>query len=171
MTNTLQCTPANVPSFRRGNAGRGGASRKTWRRPGQAAALHVVRARALGPRRAAAGTSPGSGRPRGRTLRLGRREPPAIPEAQKSHIATAARRQERPHGPPTMLFYSWEDPLSAGRGESGLYHRPPRSGGAAVWREGEVPSDWPWGRGGRGPGREVPPPLPPFLCVPGSFGG
>lgn len=137
----------------------------------RAAALHAFRARALGPRRAAAGTSPGSGRPRDRALRPGRRELTAIPKPQPPYIATRARKQERPRGTPTMLFYSWEDPLSAGRGEDGLYHRPPRSGGAAVWREGEVLSDWPRGRGGRGPGREVTPPLPPFLCVPGSFGG
>lgn len=38
----------------------------------------------------------------------------------------SARRRERLRGPPTMLFYAWEGPLREGRGENGLYHRPPR---------------------------------------------
>lgn len=95
----------------------------TWPKSGQASALHAPRARDCGPGPGSAGTSPGSERP---WDPLRRPKPPAISDPEKQNTPTPAQRKG-PRAPPTMLFYRRKDPLSAERGENGLYHRPPRA--------------------------------------------
>lgn len=96
MTKKLKCTQSNRPNSWRGNAGcgpRGGLLRYHGQPgPGQARPLRSTRSpRDLGPRRAAAGASPGSGRPRDRVLRQDRWKPHGRPPSHPGITETVHR--------------------------------------------------------------------------------